>query len=141
VSTSDGFSDREVAELLNELIDLVREIKQIEWITHRGAERQALEELEDFLVPHIDAIADIEARTGSPLARIVTPSAHLRAPLGASSAPEAVRERLVPHLRAVTADVREHARNLDEAEAEFLTGLADGLDRHAEALSSLFAGA
>jgi hypothetical protein len=128
-------SGRDVAEVINELIDLVREIKQIEWITHRGAEREPLEELEEFLVPHIDAIADIEARTGGSLARIVTPSAHPRAPLGASSAPDAVRGQLVPHLRAVALDVRDHARTGGEPEADMLTRLADGLDRHADALS------
>jgi hypothetical protein len=128
-------SGRDVAEVINELIDLVREIKQIEWITHRGAERQPLEELEEFLVPHIDAIADLEARAGSSLARIVTPSAHPRAPLGAFSAPDVVRERLIPHLRAVSADVREYARTAGESEADLLTRLADGLDRHADALS------
>ncbi len=133
VSTSDDVSESDIAAVLNEL--LVREIKQIEWISHRG-ERQTLEELEEFLIPQIDAIARVEATIGNPLARMVTPSQHPRAPLGSSTATDVVHDRLVPLLRAVAVDVRHHARNRTETEADFLVPLADGLDRHADRLES-----
>ena len=134
MSASEGVSDRDVAAVLNELIDLVREVKQIEWIAHTGKERQVLEELEQFLVSQIDAVSRVEAQTGSPLTRMVTPSARQRVPLPSSNAADAVRERLVPHIRAVAADVREHARHSGAAAADFLQRLAADLEHYADEL-------
>ena len=128
--------DRHLAAVLDELIDVVRETKQIEWIAHHGETRQRLDELEAFLVPQIAEIARIEAETGSPLARIVTPSVHAREPMGAASASEVVRNRLVPHLLTVAADVRDCARECGGAEREFLEQLAVELEEHAGQVQS-----
>jgi len=136
VSTSDEPMERDLAGVLNELIDLVREIKQIEWVAHGGTDEARLEELDEFLVPQVDAIARLEATSGSPLNRIVTPSARRRAPLSSSPTVDVVRDQLVPHLRAVSSDVRTAAQDRAPAEAAVLNQLADGLARSADELSS-----
>ena len=134
MSASEDEPDRDIAAVLNELIDLVREVKQIEWIAHTSSQGHVLEHLEEFLVRQIDAVTRVEVEIGSPLTRLVTPSARQRIALDSSSARDAVRERLVPHLRAVAADVREHAKNSGEPVADFLQRLADDLDRFADEL-------
>jgi hypothetical protein len=131
MTTPERAEDRHLAAVLDELIDVVRETKQIEWIAHHGETRQRLDELEAFLVPQIAEITRIEAETGSPLARIVTPSVHAREPMGAASASEVVRNRLVPHLLTVAADVRDCARECGGAERDFLEQLAADLEEHA----------
>jgi len=120
--------------VLNELIDLVREVKQIEWIAHTSSEGDVLEHLEQFLLRQIDAVSRVEVEIGSPLTRMVTPSARQRVALDSSSPTDAVRGRLVPHLRAVAADVRAHAKSSGEGVADLLQRLADDLDRFADEL-------
>jgi len=127
-------TERGVVALLNQLIDLARAVKQIEWIAPRH-EREDLEELEQLLVPGIEAIARIEASVGTPLANMVTPSARPRVPLGSSTSSDVVRERLVPRLRACARDLRDHAPGHSAAGTDFLLKLAAGLERHADALS------
>jgi hypothetical protein len=137
MTTPERAGDRHLAVVLDELIDVVRETKQIEWIAHHGETRQRLDELEAFLIPQLAEITRIEAETGSPLARIVTPSVHhALEPMGAASASEVVRNRLVPHLLTLAADVRDCARECGAAERDFLEQLATDLEEHAAQVQS-----
>jgi hypothetical protein len=131
-----GATSREVGAVLDELIDRTRETKPIEWIVTRGPQREVLERLDAFLVGQVDAITSIEARVGGRLPAIVMPSARPRQPLAASSATDAVRDRLLPHLRAVSVDVRDHAQRLDGPATEYLNRLADGLEGYGDELAA-----
>jgi hypothetical protein len=56
--------------------------------------------------------------------------------MGAASASEVVRNRLVPHLRTLAADVRDCARECGGAERDYLEQLATDLEEHAAQVQS-----
>lgn len=127
--------DRELGEVLDELIDAVLETKQAVWSSPPGPVHRELEELRAFLVERAQAVADAEERIAGRAPGIASVAGRRPANLRAEAGDGAVVGLLGERLRRVADDVRARgARIAGEGEAGMLDELADGLSRRVERL-------
>jgi hypothetical protein len=130
---TDASDDRELGEVLDELVDAVLETKQALWSAPWGAHRKALEDLTSFLVEQTQVVAAEEERIGGRAPWITTMAGRRPQNLMAQAGgrPDRAVALLMEHLRGVAADVRAHAERVhSSAESDLLRELADGLERH-----------
>ena len=133
---TDASDDRELGEVLDELVDAVLETKQALWSAPWGSHRQALEGLLAYLLERTQAVAAEEERIDGRAPWITTVAG--RKPtnlLAQAGGPDRALALLCEHLGGVAADVRAHAERVqDPSESNMLRDLADGLERHVAAL-------
>ena len=131
--------DRELGEVLDELITAVLETKQAVWSSPTGPVHLALEDLRRALVVHTGEVADAEERIGGRARGIMSPSARRPPNLSAQAGrdPAAVVRLLSEHLGAVASDVRGRIERIgDGPERRILQNLADDLECHVGALAT-----
>ncbi len=140
---TDASDDRELGEVLDELIDAVLETKQALWSAPWGSHRQALEDLMSFLVEQTQVVAAEEERIDGRAPWITTLAGRKPPNLLAQAGgrPDRALGLLCEHLGGVCADVRAHAERVhDPSESDLLRELADGLERQVAALDRSPAG-
>ncbi len=134
---TDASDDREVGEVLDELIDAVLETKQALWSAPWGSHRQTLEGLMSFLLEQTQVVAAEEERIDGRAPWITTMAGRKPTNLLAQAGgrPDRALALLCEHLRGIAADVRAHAERVQNpSESDLLRELADGLERHVAAL-------
>ena len=132
----DNELDVQLVAVFDELIELVQEIKQVEWSAPSAGRRLALEQLRVLLGQQAAAVSDAEQRIGGPSPSIMSPSAHRPRNLSAEAGGDATRLRalLVTDLAAVAEDLRQRSAMTDGEWQHTFQELADGLEDHIAAL-------
>jgi hypothetical protein len=130
----DATIDRELGDVLSELIDAVQQTKQALWSGPREL-RDALEDLDRCLIESADVIAMAGERRGGRSAAVVSPTGRKPPNLKteAGDDPQALVRVLLDHLGDVSLDLRQHAERLaGNPEAAVVWDLAEGLDQRVE---------
>ena len=134
----DAGVDRELGVAFGELVAAVRAMKQVVWTTPRGPLYDAVDAMLQFLVAQTVTVADAEAAIDGRSPNLVSPSEHqtpnVIADAGGSN--EAVLEMVDKRGHELANAMRERAAKVEGSDAATLfTGIADGLDKHLDALS------
>jgi hypothetical protein len=132
--------DRELVEVYNELIGLVKEAKQAAWQATQPEVYAAMGELLSFLGDEAHQVEEAEEAIAGDSSELVSPTGqkvrNLRAKAG--DAPGALTAQLIDDLRSVAIDIRARAEAVGEVPAAgLLRALADGLDQHVAELAGV----
>jgi hypothetical protein len=130
--------DRELGDVFRELVELVKETRQVLWSAPRGQVRAHLEELQSFLADNVAVVADAEERIGGRSPTLLSPTAMTRPDLRgqAGDRPEAMVSLLRANLEATVGDIRARVAHLGGGEdVELLSRVADGLDERVVGLA------
>jgi hypothetical protein len=132
----DNELDSHLVAVFDELIELVQEIKQVEWSAPSAGRRRALEHLKELLGQRAVAVSDAERRIGGPSPSIISPSAHRPRNLSAEAGGDTTRllQLLVTDLAAVVEDLRGQSTNTAGEWQHTFHELADELEDHIAAL-------
>jgi hypothetical protein len=132
----DNELDSYLVAVFDELIELVQEIKQVQWSAPSVGRRRALEQLKELLGQQAVAVSEAEQRTGAPSPSIMTPSAHRPRNLSAEAGGDTTRllQLLVTDLAAVAEDLRGRSTTTSGEWQHTFDELADGLEDHIAAL-------
>lgn len=117
--------------MLDEVITAIREIKQAVWSVSTPERHCAFDELRTFLVDKAAVVAEAEERIGGRDPSLLSPTGHRIRNLHVEAGGDkrAMVALLFDHLRAVVADVRIRAADIEgAAEVAVFIQLADGVD-------------
>jgi hypothetical protein len=131
--------DSHLVAVFDELIELVQEIKQVEWSAPSADRRRALEQLKELLGQRAVDVSDAEQRSGGASPSIVSPSAHRPRNLSAEAGGDTTRllQLLVTDLAAVAEDVRGRSTTSAGEWQHTFHELADGLEDHIASLREM----
>jgi DNA-binding ferritin-like protein len=122
--------------VFDELIELIGETKQAAWTARSRERHRLLDDLKTFLAEQAVLIDDAELRLGARAPWVTSPTAHHTRNMAdeAGGDSERVVELLVRDFRIVIEDLRRRATAIDDEWQALLSGLADDLERHVDAL-------
>jgi hypothetical protein len=129
--------DRHLGAVLDGVITAIQETKQAVWSASRVERQRAFAELRTFLATQAAAVAEAEQRIGGRDPLLLSPTGHRIVNLRAEARgdDESMAALLFTHLRALVADVRARAAEIDGSpEARLFTELANGIEHRVRGL-------
>jgi hypothetical protein len=132
----DNELDSDLVAVLDELIELLQEIKQVEWSAPSAGRRHALEQLKELLGQRAVAVSEAEQRIDGPSPSVISPSAHRPRNLSAEAGGDTtgLLQLFVTDLAAVAEDLRGRSTTTVGEWQHTFHELADGIEDHIAAL-------
>lgn len=128
--TEERLIDEHLAAVLNQVLDVLYQAKQVAWSATQSSLRADLQDLVSFLIDQSRLVMEAEERIDGRAPGIASPSSHQRGNIVADAKGDirVAASVLVDRLDALVDDIRARAATVPASEeATMLTELADGL--------------
>ena len=134
--TTDDETEAQLGAVFDELVELIGETKQASWTASSADRRRVFDDLKAFLAEQAGQVDDAELRLGSRAPWIASPTGHATKNIAGEADGDAERlvMLLVRDLRDVIDDIRRRAAVVEAEWRSLLSGVADNLELHVNAL-------